>query len=513
MRKVLFLLAGFFTVSYSFSQIPDDVVRNAWFVPNGTARSNAIGGAVGALGGDITSAYVNPAGLGFYKTKEIVITPSFILNNNKSNFRGTSSNINNGGFQLGPTGVVLGGRIDRYNHSTAFSISVNQLASYNNKISYKGVNDYSSYSEQYLEQLVSDNAGENEAASNYPFGASLAYYTFLIDTTLDANGDLNGYRSLVPVGNGNSIQQQYDETDGGGLYEVSFGFASNNMDKLFLGGSINIPLSFFNQDITYTETDPTSDEHNDFAYSTLTTEHKLNGVGLNARFGIIYRPVASWRFGLAFHTPSYMAYTDKLNASMTTNTEDYAGIQTKSTGDFENTGSTSNYNEITPYKFIASAAYVFNEVENVKMQKGFISADIEYVNHRGSRFLQQTNDNGDTDPSLDNYYSSLNDVIKSYYKGNVNVRVGGEIKFSPLAVRLGAAYYGSPYADKALKANRILLAGGLGYRNYGMYIDLSIAEMLNKDVNFPYRLVDKANTFATLKNQRTNVILTVGFKL
>jgi len=512
MRKLLFILTGFCLFENSFSQIPDDVVRNAWFIPNGTARSNSIAGAIGALGGDITSAYVNPAGLGFYKTKEIVLTPSFILNNNKSNFRGTSANVNNSGFQLGPTGVVLGGRIDRYNHSTAFSISVNQLANYNNKIHYKGLNDYSSYSEQYLEQLVGDNADENAAANNYPFGASLAYFTYLIDTTLDGNGNLNGYRSLVPVGSGN-IMQQYDETDGGGLYEISFGFASNNMDKLFLGASINVPLSFFDQNITYSETDISSDIHNNFSSSTLTQDHSLNGIGLNARLGVIYRPQISWRFGLAIHTPSYMSYTDKLSAVITTNTEDYAGIQTSKTSDFPNAAEQTNYDEITPYKIIASAAYVFNEVENVKMQKGFISADVEYVNHRGTRFLQQTNDNGDTDPSLNNYYSSLNDVIKSYYKGNVDVRVGGEIKFSPLAVRLGAAFYGSPYADNALKANRILLAGGLGYRNYGMYIDLSITEMLNKDVNFPYRLVDKANTFATLKNQRTNVILTVGFKL
>jgi hypothetical protein len=36
--------------------------------------------------------------------------------------------------------------------------------------------------------------------------------------------------------------------------------------------------------------------------------------------------------------------------------------------------------------------------------------------------------------------------------------------------------------------------------------------MFSKDVNFPYRLADKANTFATLKNNRTNVMLTLGFK-
>jgi len=513
MRKLLLFITGCISFSYSFAQNPDDVIRNAWFVPNGSARSNAIGGAMGALGGDVTASYTNPAGLGFYKTKEVVLSPGFLLNNNKSDFRGTSANgINKSGFQLGPTGVVIGGKIDDKGRSSAFSISFNQLAGYNNKIHYQGLNDTTSYSEHFAEELVANGADTNAAANNYPFGSSLAYFTYLIDYTLDSSGNLSGYRSLVPVGNGNIINQQYDETDGGGLYEISVGFASNSKDKLYLGGSINIPLSFFTQDITYQESDAGTDQHNNFSYSVYTQNHSMNGIGINGRFGIIYNLQNSLRLGFAFHTPSFMSFTDRLDAAMTTNTEDYKGTQTAKSSDFSNAEREVKYNEITPYKFIASAAYVFKEVENVKLQKGFISADIEYVNHRGSRFIQQTNDNGNTDPSLDNYYTSLNDAVKSYYKGAFNFRLGGELKFSPFAVRFGGAYYGSPYADKALKANNVVVGGGLGYRKYGMFVDITVNQLINKDVNFPYRLADKPNTFATLKNQRTNISLTIGVK-
>ncbi len=511
MRKFLLLTIGLCLLNHVFSQYVDDVVKNAWFIPNGTARSNAIGGAIGALGGDITSVYVNPAGLGFYKTKEFVLSPSVILNNNKSDFRGTSMDkVKKSGFQLGTSGIVFGGKIGNPNNSSAFSFSVNQLASYNNKISYSGLNDYSSYSEQYSEQLNADNADINAASNNYPFGASLAFFTYLVDSSTTENGDIR-YNSLVPVGNGNSVQQQYDETDGGGLYEISFGFAGNHSDKWLYGGSINLPLSFYTQDITYTETDLSQDVHNDFGNSTFTQNHGLNGIGLNGRFGVIYRPQNSLRFGLAFHTPSYMSYTDKLSAEMTTNSEDYGGIQTSKSSDFPNAVSNVNYDEITPYKIVASAAFVFKEVENVKLQRGFVSADIEYINHRGSRFLQQGGANGD-DPSITDYYSSLNDVIKSYYKGAFDFRLGGELKFSPFAIRLGGAYYGSPYDDKALKTNRMMASGGLGYRNHGLFVDLTVSEIFNKDVSFPYRLSDKANTFATLNNQRMNVLLTVGIK-
>lgn len=512
MQKFLLLTIGSFLLNYSFSQSVDDAVKNAWFIPKGTARSVSVGGAIGALGGDITSVNVNPAGLGFYKTREIVLSPAFLANNNTADYRGTTApKVNKSMFQLGTTGAVFGGKINRANNSTAFSISVNQLASYNNHISYSGSNDYSSYSEQYLEQLAYNNADSNEAANNYPFGASLAYFTYLIDNYFDS-GIFKGYQSLVPVGSGNSIQQQYDEVTGGGLYEVSFGFASNNHDKILLGGSINVPLSFYTQDITYTETDPSANANNNFGYSTFTQNHKLSGVGVNARMGIIYRPQESFRFGLAFHTPSFISYTDKLKAAMTTDTEGYEGLKTSKSGDFQNADEETRYNEITPYKVVLSAAYVFKEVEDVKLQKGFISADIEYVNHRGSRFLQQADEEGYYSDETDDYYSSLNNAIKDYYKGAFDFRLGGEIKFSPFAVRLGGSYYGSPYDDKSLKANRIMVAGGLGYRKYGMFVDLTFAQVFNKDVSFPYRLVDKANTFATLENKRFNVYLTVGFK-
>lgn len=510
-RKFFLFLIGSAIYNFSFSQTPEDALRNAWFIPYGTARSISIGGAMGSLGGDISAAYTNPAGLGMYKTKEIVLTPSFLYNNNKADYRSVSSSkINNSGFQLGTIGVVVGGKINQANNSTAFSITVSQLASYDNKIHYAGLNNYSSYSEQYLEELTNNNADVNAASNNYPFGSSLAFFTYLIDSIADPQGNLTGYRSLVPVQDG--IKQDYNETDKGGLYEASLSFASNKLDKLYLGASINFPFSFYTQNIDYIETDASGNNDNNFSFSQFSQHHKLNSAGANAKLGLIYSATNSLRLGFAVHTPSLMQTTDDLSTAITTNTENYAGLQTSKSSDFPNAPKHTQYNEITPYRLVASASYILSEVENVKMQKGFITADIEYVNYRGARFHENNNNDGSDNSSLSDYYNSLNDVIKSYYKGAFNFRVGGELKFSPIAVRLGGAYYGSPYKDNALKANRILAAGGLGYRNHGVFVDITLAEMFNKDVSFPYRLSDKANTFAQLKNQRTNVLITFGFK-
>src|SRR5947207_8580682 len=109
MKKLFsFLLLTTFAAITIHAQVPDDALRSAWFIPGGTARNIAIGGAMGSLGGDITANNINPAGIGLYKTKEIVLTPGTMLNNNEFNYRGENSSTSKTAFAYGPTGIVIG---------------------------------------------------------------------------------------------------------------------------------------------------------------------------------------------------------------------------------------------------------------------------------------------------------------------------------------------------------------------------------------------------------------------
>ncbi|MEO6584221.1 MAG: aromatic hydrocarbon degradation protein, partial [Ferruginibacter sp.] len=172
--------------------------------------------------------------------------------------------------------------------------------------------------------------------------------------------------------------------------------------------------------------------------------------------------------------------------------------------------SENTYIQSTAWKAIISAAYVFREIENVKKQKGFISADVEYVNHKSARFYVDEKNGPDT--YREAYYKQLKNVVKEIYKAAFNVRVGGELKFNTIMTRLGFAYYTSPYKDKELKANKMLLSGGLGYRHKGFFIDLTYVHNINKDADFPYRLQDKANTYASLNQTQGNIAATFGLK-
>ena len=226
--------------------------------------------------------------------------------------------------------------------------------------------------------------------------------------------------------------------------------------------------------------------------------------------GVIYRPKEYIRLGLAIHTPTFMSLSETRTTTLSTSLENPVDDYSVTSQTFtSNQPGKSQYGQNTPFKAILSASYVFREIENVKKQKAFVTLDIEYVNHKGSKF---STDSEEPTEDEKNYYKELTKVVKSQYKGNVNFRLGGELKFNTIMGRLGFAYYGNPYKDAAYKASHMLLSGGLGYRNKGVFIDLTYVHDICKNVDFPYRLEDRANTYASLKQQRGNIVATVGFK-
>ncbi len=200
----------------------------------------AIGGAMGSLGGDITAMYVNPAGLGLYKTSEVVISPGFQFNNNKADFRGTNFSSSKTGFDLGLTGAVFGLQ-NGYsrNRSEAFGIAVNQTANFNNMITYKGQNNSSSYSEQFVEEIAKNGYSENDLLSTQspvPFGSSQAYQTYLVDIVTDSASGQNTVKGAPEyiIDTGGVLNQQRTVRTTGGIYEVAFSYAANTNDKFLL---------------------------------------------------------------------------------------------------------------------------------------------------------------------------------------------------------------------------------------------------------------------------------------
>lgn len=539
MKKNLIVAGLLFFSLYGYSQIPEDALRHSWSTPSGTARNQAVGGANVSLGGDITSLFFNPAGIGLYKTGEIVFSPGVSFYGAKSDYRGTdgtkADNLTR--FNIGTSGIVWGSYNPHKKWNTAtFSFAVNRTANFNSSMRYKGLNTgnevgnnfyYSSLSTEPTNEFYNyynANKSSSESISSFinnaindpslSLNARMGLYTYLIDVDSIDQNNQNVFSRAEDAQYAYGLNQENIITTKGGITELAFGFAAAKMDKLYIGGSVGVPIVSYKSHREYTESDASGNTNNNFSNFVYTEDYKSSGVGFNLKLGAIYKASEQFRLGLAIHTPTFYALSDNFNSSITTNTEklfpndSIGGV----TAAYINGGVNPNfkYNLNSPTRFMLSGTYMFGGGEaDVTKQKGFVTADVEYINHKWSRF-SAAGEEYDNDAQ---YFKDLNDGVKATYKGAFNFKLGGELKFNTLAVRAGYAYYGNPYKDKGnLKADMMNVSGGIGYRNKGIFLDLAYVQSIIKNVNFPYHVSEGPNTFATTKGSNGNVVMTLGFK-
>jgi hypothetical protein len=525
MQKSL-LTIGLFLCLHVSAQLPEDALRASWVSPNGTARQQAIGGAMGSLGGEITAGFVNPGGLAFYKTNEIVVSPGWRFLRDKSNYQGANgSGPTAQNFNLGASGLVISYPGRNPGISNVFAVAVNRTANFNSNVYYKGDNDYSSFSEQFVEEYSASGFGPNiNAAISSPtlsYGTRMALYTSLIDTTT-VNGNLFVYGQPQKAG---KLHQENNLQSTGGITEIDLSLATSLHNKWYIGGSLGIPILSYTRYQTYTESDATGNTNNDFESFTYREKYTSRGFGANLKFGAIYSPSAPWRIGLSIHTSSVLYTTDKISASMISKTENYSSLRQVSissdsldqlTGLSSSQPNSISYELYTPWHFLISGSWLFGSGQaDTRRQKGFITADLEYITTHTPYYHVPRGDNNDgtTYGSDNSYYNDVNHAIKASYKNTLSARVGGEIKFNTLMLRAGLAYYTSPYKDHTLTADRLFLSGGIGYRNKGFFVDLTYVMGYTRNIDVPYRLADKLNTYASLKETGGTAMLTFGIKL
>jgi len=493
-----------------FAQVPEEALRLSWYHPNGTARNMAIGGAMVSLGGDATANHINPAGLAFFKTSDFVLTPAYQFGKEKGIFRGNSSTAaSQNGFGLGTSGFVFGGFGDR--SKNAAGITVTRIADFKLQAFYQGQNNYSSFAEPLADEFALSGLNIDQAlnSSSISLQTKLALYTYLVDTAT-----INGGKQVIARSENPANREQQDRIDTkGGITEIALGFGSEVSKKLMIGASLGFPIVSLDRNTYYHESDASGDLDNDFSFLSYAEDFSLRGIGVNIKGGLIFRPKEFIRLGFAVHTPSFMFLKENFNSGMAADLEQLfapnSGYDSVSSSVFtDGTIVENKYSVTTPVKIMISGSYVFREVENIERQRGFITADIEYTNYKWMQFAPYDEN------TPNDIFKPQNDAIDALYKGAFNFRVGGELKLKVVMARLGFAYYGSPYKESELKGRKMNISGGLGYRNKGVFVDLTYVHRLNKDVNFPYRVnAPRANTYASLKDSGGNVLLTIGFKI
>jgi hypothetical protein len=94
-----------------FAQTQYDAERLMGTELNGTARFVGMGGAMGALGGDLSVMATNPAGIGIYRSNDIALTFGFNNTSAEAAFGGTTLKDNRTRWSFDQIGFVYSNKV------------------------------------------------------------------------------------------------------------------------------------------------------------------------------------------------------------------------------------------------------------------------------------------------------------------------------------------------------------------------------------------------------------------
>jgi hypothetical protein len=506
MKRIIFL---FLFTGWCFllsAQTAGDALRYSYFDVEGTARTIGVGGGIGALGGDFSVLSTNPAGLAIYRTQEFVITPGFIFNNTTSALEGDASEpftVSETKFNLNNVGLILNKRPSSAKwKSLNFGFGLNRLADFKQSFFYRGKTT-GSYADRFLERaydesgngIFPDDLDAFEAGPAFTTGAIFEDFSNQDTTIIEYINDFQTHRQIT--GQNPAIQKQQSVRRKGGINEMVFSIAGNYNEKLMLGATIGVPFVSFEETRSYEEED-NADEIFGFVDMTYDERVKTSGVGVNLKLGTIYRINQMVRIGAAVHTPTAYTLTDTFMTEL-----EYAfdeGFGVNRIKDRSPDGA-FKYKLKTPWRYIGSVGVIIKK-------KGFITAEVEFVNYSNPSFnLTSNSDN----PADEEYQGEVNGDINNLYSSAVNFKIGGEYAYQKVRIRAGYGMYGSPYSSGNFSSNSINF--GLGYRLQSFYVDLAYKYTKFEEEYIPYYVSDRTLQ-QTVNNTLNvnNILLTVGFK-
>ena len=488
---------------------------------NGTARIQGIGGAQVALGGDISVASSNPAGLGFFNRSVFTFTPSLNFHNSDATYFGQQNASFKTNFNINQLGVVLhygkGDIVPDKFKGGSLAISLSRTNDFHGETVYEGRNPYNSITDSFIEQ-----AG-NVFPDDLPDLAFTAYDQFLIDEADYSNpddylineangrfyispnivdGTIEGYSSLVGDFAGSLPFQNETVRTSGAQYQLNIAWGGNYDDRFYFGGGLGIHTVDYTNSRTYVESDyQFADGSPDDILNSVKIEDNLsiNGTGINVNLGVTARPVNFMTVGLSFNSPTFYALNEESEYTFQTDwNTDYSyvfGGDTTDLGfiDFQSDIFTSNYSLRTPARVNGGVAFFLGKT-------GFITGDVEYVDY--SNALLRSND-----LSL----SEDNEQIDNLYTSVFNYRSGIELRFDPIRVRGGFSYMSDPYAEAdGEDRSRQNISFGLGYRNQDFFVDATLIRSHFNELLSPYSVAENS-PIAEIQNTSYNAAITLGF--
>lgn len=557
-KKLLLIATGCMAGASAFGQGAIDAYRFSQPDLKGTARFMSMGGAFGALGGDLSTLSQNPAGIGIYRSNEIGFTLDLDMQNSTSEAQGVKTSVDQTKFLLNNIGGVVTLRLPSESvPNLNFGFTYNKGTSFNRR--YKGsIPRLNMSMTNYIAGIANESGltvadvessdyfnpyNPNDGGLEAPWLTILGYDGFLINPQGDPDdpywtgqwGDAGSIDGIPHYGTSGS--GYFDVIEKGSMDEYNIALGGNIANKVYWGMNFDIInfdyhlQSLWGEDLEHAwvynpSTDIIQQTNSSWNMQNL---YRANGSGFNYQLGLIIKPIQELRIGLAAHTPTWYSLTETYSADIL---GDYFN---KKYNPITNNG-VPGYNDVnfrTPWKVIAGVAGVIGS-------KLIVSADYEWEAYQHMKFSEPTYNDYYYDyyslpgsPFNPDIYAEFNQDIKDYYKNTNTLRIGAEYRITPnFSARAGYSFVSSPVREKA-KDNQttIITVGtipnyrfdnttnyitcGLGYKTAGFYVDIAyIYKHMDSEYHAfsPDPTSDIVSPQAKLSLNNSQLVLSCGLK-
>lgn len=509
---------------------------------NGTARFVGMGGAMSALGGDISTIGTNPAGIGIYRSHDVMTSFSLSSFGTDANYMGNNLSTSKMKGSYDNLGFVLSTKIG--NKTTLryvnFGFNYHKSNSFYGNMEMGG--DLGNQSQSYY---MAQQAAGIESWGNSPYTdvnigwlSVLGYDGWLItDITTDKTGtpyldedgnqinDVNGnplYRTPgVYYGLYDNGNASYRSEQRGGIEQYDFNISFNIKDRVYLGLTLGAYSVDYNKYTTYGES------YENGEYYSLTSNNQIVGAGFDVKVGAIIRPFeySPLRVGLAVHTPTFYsldyktrAYVESSLYDPVTGKNEAASVATENIVDGD---MIREFRLQTPWLYNVSLGYTIGN-------SWALGAEYEYQDYSSMEFR---------DPQGFSDSFEFENSTTAMVKGVHTFRAGLEYKVIPqFAIRAGYNYRSALFNKDAFKdlpinsiqtdtdfSNTQALNNytvGIGYRGSMFYADLAYKFTSCKSDFYPFVNMNQTDNVLEITSpeatkvtdSRSQVLLTLGVR-
>lgn len=496
----------------------------------GTARSMALGNAMTALGGDLGSIGINPAGSAVSSFSQFTITPSISVSALTSSYSPDVFTEHYGALEssrnhLNMPNIGFNFVWDTYRkhglRSMAFGLISNTTRNYYDRMSSWGENANSSMFQSYAYDAYGYSPDLlNSFSSSAPWDYAVAYQSGLI-SRVNGTDDYVGATEVVSGNPDGSLdfrvpgilEQSYDRVTSGIKRDIVMNFGMNFDDRLYLGFNLGLPSIEYALDEKYSET-PVNPGDFSFDYDDLGTvslskarkdySYRASSTGIYAKIGLIWIPFQGLRIGAAYQTPTEFEIEEKYQISGSTEimrqgSYDYYDAQSP-VGEYA-------YYLYAPARFNVGAAYTLG-------RSALVSVDYERANYGRMRF----EDLRYNDDYVDNKtFVETNDYMRNKGAAQSIIRAGVEYKpVQAFAIRGGYTQMSNSVVD--VKAATRSYAFGVGYSSPGSFFMDYVVRMTNHPAEYysPYTdcLSDTGDYTPEIRATKNvfDVAVTFGFR-